>query len=48
MANKLAIANEIKQKKMNDKAALVSIKAQMEFEAKEKSRLIMEQKQKGV
>ena len=46
--NKLALASEVKQQKMNDKAAMLSIKAQFESEAREKSRQIIDQKRIGL
>ena len=46
--NKLALASEVKQQKINDKAAMLSIKAQFESEAREKSRQIIDQKRIGL
>lgn len=48
MMQKLAVASEIKAQKQTDKHNLEALRLQMEAEAREKSRAVMQSKQKGL
>lgn len=47
MQSKIFQANEVKQKKLRDREQLQQVKAQVDYEAREKSRQIHQQKQFG-